>query len=225
MTYRCVATSVTGFVQQVATAYLPHGYWFYVSGCIPKHKEPASVDAKLMERYGVGVSKWTRSRRKASGLANVHYLRFERWFLLLATHGQHDLFEAERRNIRDARRVPMRLFGYAVSYRKGPEGKGHVHVRMDRETYLDVKQHFVASATHWSVDALAAAFWRLPFEPYAPVRRQWLNILRAVNRARQVAGLASVPVSALRYKRRIVKPFEDREEKYDEERRRAVCGR
>ncbi len=32
MEYRCVATSVAGFVQQLVSCYLPHGYWFYVSG-------------------------------------------------------------------------------------------------------------------------------------------------------------------------------------------------
>ena len=35
MEYRCVATSVAGFVQQLVSCYLPHGYWFYVSGIIP----------------------------------------------------------------------------------------------------------------------------------------------------------------------------------------------
>ena len=33
----------------------------------------------------------------------------------------------------------------------------------------------------------------LPFEPYAPVRRQLVNILRAVNRERQAAGFEPVP--------------------------------
>jgi len=41
MQYRCVATSVEGLVQQVACCYLPHGYWFHVSGYIPEQKDPA----------------------------------------------------------------------------------------------------------------------------------------------------------------------------------------
>ena len=32
MAYRCVATSVAGFVQQLAVAYVANGYWFDVTG-------------------------------------------------------------------------------------------------------------------------------------------------------------------------------------------------
>ena len=46
--YRCVATSVEGFVQQVAVQYLRHGYWFYVAGQIPEGKDSAAVDAKVL---------------------------------------------------------------------------------------------------------------------------------------------------------------------------------
>lgn len=207
MAYACEATSLTGFVQQVATAYLPHGYWFYVSGLVPERKDPRTVDVKLLERYGVGVSKWTRARRKAAGQANVHYIRFERRFALLATHGQHPFFEAEQGSVRDARRVPLKIGGYALSYRKGQDGRSHAHVRIDHERYKEIKAWFLGAATRRPADVLARVFWSVPFEPYAPVRRQLLNILRATNRARQVAGLTPVPVSALRFKRRIVKPF------------------
>lgn len=78
MEYRCEATSATGFVQQLVASYLPHGYWFYVQGCIPLNKNPEMIDAKLIEKYGVAVSRQTRSRHKALGFANVHYLRYRR---------------------------------------------------------------------------------------------------------------------------------------------------
>ena len=53
MEYRCEATSPTGFVQQLASGYLPHGYWFYVPGCIPEHKDARAVDGKLLDKYGI----------------------------------------------------------------------------------------------------------------------------------------------------------------------------
>jgi hypothetical protein len=31
---RYLATSISGFVQQLAVSYLPHGYWFYVTGLV-----------------------------------------------------------------------------------------------------------------------------------------------------------------------------------------------
>jgi len=60
---------------------------------------------------------------------------------------------------------------------------------------------------HRSVENLTAEFMRLPLEPYAPVRRQLLNFLRAVNEMRKEASFEAVPVSALRLRRRIVCPF------------------
>ena len=48
----------------------------------------------------------------------------------------------------------------------------------------------------------------LPFEPYAPVRRQLLNLIRHINQRRKPAGLEPIGFDVLRYRRRIVKPFE-----------------
>ena len=47
----------------------------------------------------------------------------------------------------------------------------------------------------------------MPFEPYAPVRKQLLGLLRLVNARRQAAGYANIPPTVLRLRRRIVKPF------------------
>ena len=88
MAYRYVAVSVAGFVQQLAVGYIARGYYFYVAGRIPENKDPARTDAKIMAQYGIGVSKWVRARRKKAGLANVHYLRYERFFVLIANHGE-----------------------------------------------------------------------------------------------------------------------------------------
>lgn len=46
------------------------------------------------------------------------------------------------------------------------------------------------------------------YEPYAPVRQQLLNIVRLVNDARRKAGLYLLDYDVLRYRRRIVKPFD-----------------
>jgi hypothetical protein len=67
MQYRCEATSVEGFVQQVAVQYLRHGYWFYVAGSVPASKDAGAVDRKLIARYGIAVSSKERTRRKRPG--------------------------------------------------------------------------------------------------------------------------------------------------------------
>ena len=119
MAYRCVATSVAGFVQQLAVACLAHGYWFYVVGRVPPSKDPADVDRKLINQYAIDQSKWPRARAKRAGRARVRYLRFDRYFILMATRGEHPFFAEEGKQVRDVRRRPILFGGYAIGCRKG----------------------------------------------------------------------------------------------------------
>jgi hypothetical protein len=200
--YRYEAATCEGFVQQLAVSYLANNYWFYVMGFIPDGKDPRATDKRILEKYGIAASKFVRFRRKASGRANLQYLRHERTFLILATHGEHPLFDAEAANIRDSRRVPIKFKGYALSYRAG-----RVCVRIERETYKGLKAYFEGIAPKRSIDDLVSEFRALPFEPYAPVRVQLFSLLRLVNKRRQLASLAPVPQSAIRARRRIVTVF------------------
>ena len=103
----------------MACNYLPHGYWFYVTGRVPDGKDPRQVDAKLIDKYEIDLSRAARSRRKQLGYANLQYLRYGRFFVLLATHGKHLFFEEEAASMRDIRRIPLRFAGYSISYRHG----------------------------------------------------------------------------------------------------------
>ena len=215
MQYRAETTSLVVFVQQIACCYLRHGYWWYVTGYIPDSKDPELVDRKLITKYEIDVSEATRSRRKRLGRANLQYIRHDRLFVLLATKGEHVFFQDEQKSVRDIRRIPLSYCGYSISYRAGgrtqkgyQDPKWHAHVAMERQQYLALRDHFVELAGRRSADDIATMFQRLPFEPYAPVRRQQLNILRAVNRRRKQSGRETIPASVLRLKRRIVKPFE-----------------
>ena len=215
MRYRCETTSVEGLVQLLACNYLPHGYWFYVTGAIPMHKDVRQVDAKLIAKYGIDVLRTARARRKRSGRANMQYLRHDRFFVLLATRGTHLFFAEESACVRDARETPLQFAGYAVSYRRGnrkrdgtADNRWHSHVQIERGRYNELKAYFLEIAARRSADRLAREFYYLPFEPYAPVRRQLLSILRAVNRARRQAGFEPLPYDVLPLRRRVVKPFE-----------------
>ena len=103
MRYRAVATSVEGFVQQIACCYLRHGYLHYVQGRVRPGKSASEIDRKLIAKYGIDVSESTRARRKKAGRANLQYIRHESTFLILATRGEHRFFEEERKLIRDIR--------------------------------------------------------------------------------------------------------------------------
>lgn len=71
-----------------------------------------------------------------------------------------------------------------------------------------LKAFFLDLAVSRKVETLEGMMSRLPFEPYAPVRRQLLNLVRVVNKARKAAGFEPLAYSCVRMKRRIVRPFE-----------------
>ncbi|HWD40378.1 MAG TPA: hypothetical protein VG944_16130 [Fimbriimonas sp.] len=201
--YRCVAEGLTGFVQQVAVSYVKNGYWFYVAGAVPSGKSLSTVDAKFVKLYDLSISKYVRCRRRKTGEAGVQYIRLGRFFLLLATHGEHLFFAREKKMIRDARRQPIRVGGYSISYRNG-----RASVRIERTEYRLLKDAFVRRSLN-AKTRLEGAFAALPYEPYGPVRSQLLGLLRAVNRRRAVAGLPLVDRTCVRLVRRIVRPFGD----------------
>lgn len=219
--YQYEVVSVHALVQQLATSLLPNGYWFYKTGTIPEGKSPEAVDRKLLEKYDIAVSRATRFRRKAAGIANLHYLRVrgERWFLLIATQGKHR-FLVEESNIRDIRRDPLLVEGYSVAFKQGgylqkpveagepvPDPGWHSRVQIARKTYTEIKSEILDIALKYSAESLGDKFYRIDYEPYAPVRQQLLNLLRVVNEQRKTAGLETIPSTAIRYQRRILKPF------------------
>ncbi|HEX8204395.1 MAG TPA: hypothetical protein VF590_28205 [Isosphaeraceae bacterium] len=199
--YRCRATTLEGFIQQLAVGYVSRGYVFYVTGRVPERKEPDAVDRQLVAKYGIAVSKWARARRKRAGYANLQYLRFERFFVLLATPGRHPFFEHEAKLIRDCRETPIKFGGYAV----GCSGR-LARVRIERGQYSLLRAYFSDLALRRPAPTLERMIATLPFEPYAAVYRQLWGLVRAVNQIRKAAGYAPI-APELRRLRRPVKPF------------------
>jgi len=137
-------------------------------------------------------------------MASVQYLRHGHFFVLVATHGKHEFYTAEANRIQDIRRVPIRYASYAVGCRRFAE-HWHAAVRLDADVFRRLKAKFGSMALTADAARLEQAFRRLPAEPYAAVRRQLFDLLRAVNRARHIAGLELITSSALRLHRRSVK--------------------
>ncbi len=204
--YHYEAVSQAAFIQQLATLYVQRGYWFYVTGIIPEGKVKARVDAKLIGRYSIAISKWARYRRKLAGLGNAQYLRHGSFFVIMATKGAHKVWLEEP--LTDCRREPLHAFGYSISYRQGRDGRWHVAVRISVEEFKRLKAYLLGIACQRSVEELAAEFQGIPFEPYAAIRRQLLELRHWVNQARAKQSLEPVPIRAIRLHRKSVKVFE-----------------
>jgi len=201
-TYRYEATTVEGFVQQLAVCYFRNRYWFYVLGEVPEGKDPHRVDEKLLARYEVEQSKWAKARARKRGQAKVQYLRYRSTFVIVSTEGSHPFFEDEKPNIKDARERPVRFYGYSIGYRDG-----HPFVRIATAQYKELVEAFLNSALTSSGETLAARFKALPFEPYGPVKVQLRRLLQRVNEVRRSAGLSRIDPGVLRTKRRAIRPF------------------
>lgn len=204
---RVEALSVAGFVQQLAVNYIGHGYWFYVTGRVPEGKDSREVDRRLSEKYDLNISKWERARRKVAGLGNARMIRHGRFFVLIATQGQHPFKEAESVMLRDVRRDPIAFADYSIGYHQGVDRLWHSSVRIHPQAYQRIKSYFIDLACRRSAEQLLAELNQLPFERYAPVRRQLLHLLRHVNRARKLNGMGELPMAGLRLRREVAKVF------------------
>ncbi len=90
---------------------------------------------------------------------------------------------------------------------KGIDGQWHASVRIHAHELRNLKAYFMDLAVHRSPEHLVAELRRVPFAPFARVRRQMLQILRAVNARRTTAGFDPLPIEALRLRRLPIRPF------------------
>lgn len=220
MRYQYEVKSIRAFVQRVACEVANRGYVFYVTGHIPAGRAPETTDQKLLEAYGLSLSKFQRYRRKSRGIASVQYVRHRRFFVMLATPGQNLWFEREQwprelrlkrgSRIKDLRVEPLRYAGYQIGLRRSSNtGRDHVSVRIQKDEFFGLKAYFLDIASKRSVENLRWEYANLPFEPYRGVKKQYGEIARAVNAKRKTQGLAPVPLSSLPARRKVVPTFLD----------------
>jgi hypothetical protein len=219
--YQYETTSVTGFVQRIATCLLRHGYVHYVQGEVKEGKDPRAIDKKLLTKYQVVATEWRRADRKRRGLANLQYLRFDRTWVLMATEGYHPMKSEERGQLKDIREAPVQIAGYSIYLKRGdfkkkltkeeaptPDDKWHARVLISRDKYKELRSYFLERACHRKAETLVDEINALPFEPYKPVWRQLRKLVRLINKKRKAAGYRPVPMEAVRWRRTIVKAFE-----------------
>ena len=220
--YRCEAKSLEGFIKQLAVTYVGRCHcFFYVTGTVSPRLSPAEHDQRMISKYGLAISRFTRSRRKRAGHAPAHYLRYGEFWVLLCGLGTHAFFDLHTTNdsqgnrvtqFQDVRQTPLKVWfdwrgerlAYSIAYRNGKS-----RVQIERSSYLQLKAYFLDRATKSSVDQLVDLFWQVPFEPYGRVIQQLFCIKRAVDKVRKTAGRRSpLPNEVIPTRRRPVRVFE-----------------
>lgn len=220
--YRCVATSIEGFLFQLAVSYVTNGkYYFYVTGSVPSWRTPTEHDARMLSQYEVAISKFARCRRRKrigiSGrrLANCQYLRFSDFWILLCQEGENAFFDRNCKRdtsgaiveqwFYDVRQSAIQFNEYSVGY-----FKDKLTVRLSSKAMAGLRSYYLKLALK-PLPYLREELATFPYEAYGGVLKQRYSILRSMNLKRGAAGLPAIPTSFIRKKRKPVKPFMSKE--------------
>lgn len=207
--YRHLAQSEQAFIQQLAVYYVAWGYRFYVVGKIPDHKDPLKTDSRIIEKYDIAKSKFQRARQKAQGIASIQYLRFDRFFVIIATKGKHEFIAQEQNQIKDIRHTPLLFDNHSISSKLGKDGNFHASVSLEQNYYRDLKAYFlgISSSSHRSSSQIIKEINALPLCKFSPVRNKLFSLLRAINKNRKTQGLSQIKHEDLQLKRLSIKTF------------------
>lgn len=132
MSNRHLVISIEGMVAQLVTL-ISKGYRYYFVGRIAAGDDREVRDSRMLRYYDADLPKWTRERRRLRRLANFRYLRYEDWFIVLATEGEKERFLAEDgKRIRHVTKTPIPFKGYLIGYKQGGYQSVSAHERAKR---------------------------------------------------------------------------------------------
>ena len=208
--YQCVMPSIEAFVARVQRL-ISRGHYFAYDGYLKPPKDPAQLDAKMIREWKLYRPDWTREARRRGGESGVHYIRYGRRYVLLATHGWK---QSHGRGC--AGKAPGRFFTQHPGYRDLKDEGLKFHAYNIKSTYsqkLRRRTTFVSlrSSNYHALkagmlrkavraefrrrEALEAVFWNLPLIWYGPVQRQVRAIVNEVNRTRRRYGLPRIRIT------------------------------
>ena len=83
-----------------------------------------------------------------------------------------------------------------------------MRLQISRSALARLRRYLLRHALVRDETWLGERFWNIPFEPYAPVRKQLLRLLMQVNTVRKRAGLSKLSTEIVRYHRKPVKVYQ-----------------
>ena len=190
-----------------------NGYFFYFHNRLSKRWDPESLDRKLIEKWGLDQPGWKREKRRRGHAPAIWYLRYDRSYLLTATHGKgrdgqpHEFFRYYGDNILDIRRHPVQFRGYAIHYPiSANSGQRRLTVRLNAQRYDELRSRLTKMAIqdrYRQPELLEAECSRLPYQWYWGVQQQVRGIVKQVNRRRRYAGFEPLRLSCVPRRARI----------------------
>ena len=190
MRSRYVAERLGSFLGKIAYSYARYGYHWYALREIPDGKDLDAVDEKLLTSYGVTYQHMRRRRRREEGWANVAYVRYKRWFVLMGTTGRHESFTRICR--KHLLEEPLYFGGYIVALHGG-----EVTVLVSPRRWKRIRElaHRIALHNEAKVFHFFHTWLHGKVAPFSfpGVMKQKTTLLAEVNTRRRVAGLPTIP--------------------------------
>ena len=213
-----IAKNIDGFLAQLVRL-VGHGYYFYFHGELKPSKDPERLDTKLIHEWQLDQPYWKREKRRRGEAPSIWYLRYERQYLLIATHGRnsdgdpHRFFKEYDSTLKDIRKNAIYFCGYSVRYPISKEtGRRRICVRLDKPTYEYLRESLCTKAIceqYRDRAVMESEIASLPYQPYRDVGRQLRIMLKEVNRRRsRYSGFEPARVQCIPQRMRVSRIYE-----------------
>ncbi|MBB6454397.1 hypothetical protein HNQ94_002879 [Salirhabdus euzebyi] len=174
MAQQYLVESWKGLLQYITNNLLGKGYYYWHCTELPVQKQDKwlKIDEKLMSKYETNIDKFKRHRRKAKGLANFVYIRWEQYAFIFHTEGTvPDVYDDK---FYDIRQEPLFLkVGELTTFVLQISGNGKVNVKLSSDTYQGLKAVIHNTAKRRNPVLLQNTFKMVNGLPsYGPVLKQ-----------------------------------------------------
>jgi len=160
MGIECEANTYAGYMQQVVRL-AGLGYYNYKVTEYPLKKRTLwpTIDQKIIAKYPLlGLSKFQRARRKAAGLLNAQFVRFDNCATLVISDGRDDCGIRAEESPQDIRKTPLRFSPTKNLTFQIHQPEGKFTVSLERGCYRDITAYYREAALKSALDAVALEF-------------------------------------------------------------------
>ena len=183
--YPCVAASPKAFVEQLAYAYIHYGYRYYVTGVVPQRLAAGQFDARIIEKFGLDISRHKRRKQRSEGFGSIHFIRHNRFWVLISTPTTNgNKFFASNTESKtgeslwhDVWNRAITFDGYAI---RAPQGE--ISIKIDRYEFKHLKNELLEVAKYEPAEQLTQVLKkRFHYKQYPGVQKQLYDLVQCLN--------------------------------------------
>ena len=180
-----------------------------MTGVVPDRLTASELDARLIEKFGLDISRDRRSDQRATGNGSIHYLRHDRFWVLISTPARNgNRFFTENTEPKTGEHLwhdvwarAIMFHGYAI---RVPAGK--LLIKVERHEFKRLKNELLELAKFVSGERLTGILCqRFHYEQYPGVQEQLYRLVECLNQRLKRSGLGRIEFSQLKRGRRALR--------------------